>query len=339
MSLFSIFSKNIGIDLGTTNTVIYVENEGIVLNEPSVVAVNKKTGEILSIGNEAREMLGRTPSNIIAVKPMRDGVIADFEIVEKMIRFFIQKVNKTPSLFKPKVAIGVPTGITEVERRAVNESCEQAGARDIFLIEEPLAAAIGANMPTSQPIGNMIVDIGGGTTEIAIISLGSIVLENSIRVGGNEIDSSIIEHIKNEHNIILGERTVENIKINFADVWYVNSKETYVTKGRDSITGLPRSQEITKIDLYNAIKSPIEKIVNGIKLILDRTPPELASDIIDQGIMLSGGGAMIKGLKEYLSKYTGVPVIIAEDPLFCVVKGVGTYLKELRNFKNKKKIL
>lgn len=339
MSIFSIFSKNIGIDLGTTNTLIYVENEGIVLNEPSVVAVDKKTGNIFSIGNEAREMLGRTPGNIIAVKPMRDGVIADFEIVEKMIRYFITKVNKSKSIIKPRVVVGVPTGITEVEKRAVHESCEQAGVREIFLIEEPLAAAIGANMSTSQPMGNMIVDIGGGTTEIAIISLGSIVIENSIRVGGNEMDNSIIEYMKNEHNIILGERTVENLKINFTDVWNVSSKDTYVVKGRDSITGLPRSQNISKIDMFNALKDPIEKITNAIKIALDRTPPELASDIMDQGIMLSGGGAMLKGLKEYISKQTGVPVIIAEDPLFCVVKGTGIYLKELRTMFKKNKIV
>lgn len=339
MKLFSIVAKDIGMDLGTTNTLIYIDGEGIVLNEPSVVAVNKRNNEIISVGSDAKEMLGRTPNNIIAVKPMRDGVIADFEIVEKMIRYFINKINKKNSLIKPRLVIGVPTGITEVEKRAVHESCEQAGIREVFLIEESLAAAIGADMPTSQPIGNMIVDIGGGTTEIAIISLGSIVLESSIRVGGNELDLSIIEYMKNEHNIVLGERTVENLKINFADIWNTNSKELYITKGRDSITGLPRCQEINKLDLMNAMKGSIEKIVNAIKLALDKTPPELASDIMEQGIMLSGGSALLKGLKEYISKQTGVPLIIAQDPLFCVVKGTGIYLNEIRKLKKKSKLM
>jgi len=336
---FSIFARDFGIDLGTANTLVYIEGEGIILDEPSVVAIDKNTQQVLAVGSEAKRMLGRTPGNIIAVRPMRDGVIADFETVEKMIRYFIKKVTSGRSLIKPKIVIGVPSGITEVERRAVRESCEQAGAREIYLIEEPLAAAIGAQMPVNEPAGNMIVDIGGGTTEIAVISLGSMVVENSIRVGGDEFDEAIIQFMKRTHSISIGERTAETIKIEFLDVWNYNSDELYEVKGRDSITGLPRCQMITKAEMRDALEEPIGQVIQEIKTSLDQTPPELASDIIDRGIVLSGGGALIKGLKNLLSEETGVPVIVAEDPLKCVVKGTGIYLMELKNMNRTKKFL
>ncbi len=336
MSLFSVFSKDIGIDLGTVNTLIYIQGKGIILNEPSVVALNKSNNEIISVGSEAKKMLGRTPGSIVAINPMRDGVIADFEIVEKMIRHFINKVINKRSLIKPKIVIGVPTSTTEVERRAVQESCEQAGARDIFLIEEPVAAAIGSNLPVSEPIGNMIVDIGGGTTEIAIISLGSIVVENSIRIGGNQIDKDIINYMKQNHNMDIGDRTAENLKIDFIDLWDIKEKEPYFIKGRDTISGLPKTLPVHKADLKKAIQGSIEKISEAIKSALDKTPPELAADIIENGIVLSGGGALLKGLKNYLSNKMGVPVIIAKDPSLCVVRGTGIYLEQLKTLKKKK---
>lgn len=336
--MISFFPKDIGIDLGTANTLIYVEGQGVILNEPSVVAVEKSTNKIISIGAEAKEMLGRTPNNIIAVRPMRDGVIADFDIVEKMIRYFIKKASGSFSLIKPRISIGVPTSITEVERRAVQESCEQAGVREMFIIEEPLAAAIGAGLPINEPLGNMIVDIGGGTTEIAVISLGSIVVENSIRVGGNEIDRSIINFFKQAYNLLPGDRTTERIKINFIDL-SSNDKEVYSIKGRDAISGLPRAQEVSQLDMREAIREPLESIIAAIKGALDRTPPELAADIIDQGIVLTGGGALLKGLKNYVSANTGVPVILAKDPTLCVAKGTGIYLQQIKSMKWKKRYI
>ena len=335
MDFFSIFSKDIGIDLGTVNTLIYVQNKGIALNEPSVVALDKSNNQIISIGSEAKRMLGRTPGSIVAINPMRDGVIADFEIVEKMIRYFISKTIKKRTLVKPRVAIGVPTGTTEVERRAVQESCDQAGARDILVIEEPIAAAIGAGLPVSEPIGNMIVDIGGGTTEIAVISLGSIVVENSIRVGGNQIDKNIIDYMKKNHNIEIGSRTAEKLKTDFINLWDLKEREAYFVKGRDCITGLPRTLAANKASVKKAISESLDKILNAIKSALDKTPPELASDIIENGIVLSGGGALLKGLKNYIGSRIGVPVIIANDPTLCVVKGTGIYLEQFKKIKRK----
>ncbi len=335
MNFFSIFSKDIGVDLGTVNTLIYVQGKGIILNEPSVVALDKNNNHIISVGTEAKRMLGRTPGSIVAINPMRDGVIADFEIVEKMIRYFISKTIRKRALVKPRVVIGVPTGTTEVERRAVQESCEQAGARDIFLIEEPVAAAIGAGLPVSEPIGNMIVDIGGGTTEIAIISLGSIVVENSIRIGGNEIDKNIIDYMKESHNIEIGVRTAEKLKTNFINLWDLKEKEAYFVKGRDCITGLPRTLAANKASMKKAISESLDKILTAIKFALDKTPPELTSDIIENGIVLSGGGALLKGLKNYIGSKIGVPVIIANEPTLCVVKGTGIYLEQLKKIKKK----
>lgn len=327
--VLSVFSTDFGIDLGTANTLVYVEGEGIVLNEPSVVAIEKSTNQVLAVGHEAKKMLGRTPGNIVAVRPMRDGVIADFDIVEKMIRYFITKVARRRSIIKPRIVIGVPSGITEVERRAVEESCEQAGAREIILIEEPFAAAIGAGLPVDEPAGNMIVDIGGGTTEIAVISLGSMVIESSIRVGGDEFDDAVIQFMKRTHNLIIGERTAETIKIDFLDLYNYKGSEVYEVKGRDSISGLPRTQAITKAEMRDAVEEPMSQVLSAVKAALDQTPAELAADIMERGIVLSGGGALIRGIKNHLSEETGVPVIVAQDPLTCVVNGAGIFLSEI----------
>ncbi|MBN8217514.1 MAG: rod shape-determining protein [Spirochaetes bacterium] len=337
--LLSVFSNDFGIDLGTANTLVYVEGEGIVLNEPSVVAIEKTTNRVLAVGREAKRMLGRTPGNIVAVRPMRDGVIADFDIVEKMIRYFIHNVSKRRNLIKPRIVIGVPSGITEVEKRAVKESCEQAGAREVFLIEEPRAAAIGARMPVDEPAGNMIVDIGGGTTEIAVISLGSMVVENSIRVAGDEFDKAIQEFMRKNHNLIIGETTAENIKIEFIDVYNFKGDETYEVKGRDPMSGLPRTQPITRAEMRDAIEEPLGLVIGAVKAALEQTPPELAADIIERGIVLSGGGALIRGLKNHLSDETGVPVIVAQDPLHCVVNGCGIYLGLIKTMGHKREYL
>lgn len=317
--------------MGTANTLIYMQEVGVVLNEPSVVAVDRVTNGILAIGTEAKNMLGRTPSRITAVRPMRDGVIADFEIVERMIRHFLGKVSRRSNFIRPRVVIGVPSGITEVEKRAVHESCEQAGAREIHLIEEPLAAAIGAGMPIREPAGNMIVDIGGGTTEIAVISLGSMVVENSIRVGGNEFDSAIVQYMKKVHNLVIGDRTAEQIKMYFVDVWNYDNNEKYLVKGRDSVSGLPRVQAVNKMEMRESLWETVCQVISQIKQTLDQTPPELASDILDRGIVLAGGGALIKGLKELLSHETGVPVVLAENPLYSVVIGTGEYLSAMNS--------
>ena len=335
---FTIFAKNLGIDLGTANTLICIEGEEeVIINEPSIVAIDGNTNKVSAVGSEAKMMLGRTPRNITTIRPMKDGVISDFEKVEKMIRYFIRKVTRKKSLFKPILVIGVPSGITEVEKRAVQESCIQAGAREIHLIEEPLVAAIGAEMPINEPAGNMVVDIGGGTTEIAIISLGDMVIDKSVRIGGDEIDEAIIFFMKKAHNLIIGERTAENIKINFLDVWQNSSKETYEIRGRDSVSGLPQNLFLTKQEAKESVENIIYQIITEIKNIFDQCPPELSSDIMDRGIILTGGGATLKGLRELISNQINIPVIIARDPLKCVVKGAAKYLQYL-NEKNKKNL-
>ena len=326
-NLFSVFTKDFAIDLGTANTLISIDGEDILLSEPSVIAIEKATNKVLAVGNDAKEMLGRTPGKITTIRPMKDGVIADFEMVEKMIKHFINRASKKRSLFKPRIAIGVPSSITPVERRAVQESCEQAGAREVIIIEEPLAAAIGAHMPITEPVGNMIVDIGGGTTEIAIISLGDIVIDNSIRIGGDELDNAIIQQIKQNYNLLIGERTAEDIKINFIDVQDTKSREIYEIKGRDNITGLPRTQKITKSEARQFLMETLTQIIQEVKGVLDKTPPELSADIMERGIVLSGGGVLLKGLKTLISDATGTPVITAEKPLTCVVRGASTYIK------------
>jgi rod shape-determining protein MreB and related proteins len=325
------FSNDIGIDLGTANTLIYVKGRGIVLSEPSVVAVKRGTKEIIAIGQEAKKMLGRTPEEIIAIRPLRDGVIADFEMTQKMIRYFIEKVTPR-QIFKskPRIAIGVPSCITEVEKRAVKEAADMAGAKEVFLILESMAAAIGANIPVDEPAGNMICDIGGGTTEISVISLGGMVVTNAIRVAGDEFDNAIIKYIKQQHNLVIGEATSEDVKIRDGNL-YPNPKENKKVqiKGRGAITGLPKVLEIDATEIRKAIQEPINIIIEEIRKTLDQTPPELAADIVERGIVLSGGGALLNGLAKYISTQTGVPVIIAENPMLCVALGAGRFLEKM----------
>jgi len=337
--ILGLFSKDIGIDLGTANTLIYVKGEGIVLCEPSVVAIDKSTNKVLKVGEEAKMMLGRTPGDIVAIRPMMDGVIADFEITEKMIREFISKAYPRRTLIGPRIVIGVPSGITEVEKKAVRDAAEMAGARhgEVYLIEEPMAAAIGANMPITEPAGNMIVDIGGGTTEVAIISLGGMVLSNSIRVGGNELDEAIANYIKKAYNLLIGERTSEEIKIRIGSAFPLPKEESMEVKGRDAVTGLPKTLKITSEEVREAMSGDISSIVHLVISTLEKTPPELASDIVDRGIVLAGGGSLLRGLDKLLLKETGLPIIIADDPLRCVVLGTGKCLEEIKFLKRIKK--
>jgi len=326
-----MFSNDMGIDLGTANTLVHVKGQGIVLCEPSVVAVQAGTGKVLAVGQEAKRMLGRTPGDIVAIRPMKDGVIADFETVEKMIRYFFAKVHKRKTLVRPRVVIGIPSGITEVEKRAVRESAEQAGAREIFLIEEGLAAAIGADIPISEPAGHMVIDIGGGTTEIAVISLGGMVVSDSIRVAGDEFDDAIIKYMRSNYNLVIGERMAEEVKFKLGNAFPEKKTDSMELKGRDSVTGLPKTLELESSEVRKALAEPVKEIVDGIKFALAKTPPELASDISDRGIVLTGGGALLKGLDKHISKETGVPVILAENPLTCVVMGAGKFLEEIKH--------
>ncbi len=334
--LLGLFSNDMGIDLGTSTTLVYVKGQGIVLWEPSVVAINKNTGDILAVGTEAKKMIGKTPAHITAFRPMRDGVIADFEVTEKMIRHFIKKVHNQRSLLHPRIVIGVPSCITEVERRAVRDASEQAGAREIHLIDEPMAAAIGAEVPVQDPAGNMVVDIGGGTTEVAVISLGGMVLSRSVRVAGDEVDEAIISYFKKERNLLIGERTAEETKIRLGSALPEKEEKTIEVKGRDLATGLPKTVKVSSGEMHEAIKGPIKIILNLIKDTLEDTPAELSADLVDRGIILVGGGALLSGLPELLSKETELPVNLAPDPLTCVVLGAGTYLEELEKIKQRK---
>lgn len=336
--ILGLFSKDIGIDLGTANTLIYVKGEGVVLCEPSVVAIEKSTKKILKVGEEAKMMIGRTPGDIMAIRPMMNGVISDFEITEKMIREFISKAYRR-TLIGPRIVIGVPSGITEVEKKAVRDAAEMAGARhgEVYLIEEPMAAAIGANMPITEPAGNMIVDIGGGTTEVAIISLGGIVLSNSIRIGGDELDHALVNYIKKAYNLLIGDRTAEEIKIKIGSAFPLSKDESVEIKGRDVVTGLPKTLKITSEEVREAMSEPISSIVHLVITSLEKTPPELASDIVDRGVVLAGGGSLLRGLDKLLLKETGLPIIIADDPLRCVVLGTGKCLEEIKFLKRIKK--
>ena len=324
----SFIGRDMAVDLGTANTLVYVRGTGVVLNEPSVVAINSDNGSILAVGTEAKRMIGRTPGNIVAVRPLRDGVIADFDTTERMLRYFIQKVHKRRFLAKPRLVICVPSGITGVERRAVEEAGYKAGARKVFIIEEPMAAAIGSGMPIHEPTGNMVVDIGGGTTEIAVISLGGIVVSVSIRVGGDELDEAIIAYVKREYSLLLGERTAEDIKMRVGSAFPLPNEPEAELRGRDLITGLPRTVILPAEEIRKALEEPIQAIVDAVKSTLDRTPPELSGDIMDRGIMLTGGGALLRGLDERLRHETGMPVVIAENPLNCVVLGSGRTVEE-----------
>ncbi|HAR84640.1 MAG TPA: rod shape-determining protein [Clostridium sp.] len=320
-------SRDIGIDLGTANTLVYIKGKGIVLREPSVVAINKNTGKVLAVGNEAKNMIGRTPGNIVAIRPMKDGVIADFDVTEKMLRHFIEKVGGKNSFKSPRIIVCFPSGVTEVEKRAIEEATKSAGAREVGLLEEPMAAAIGAGLPVGEPTGSMVVDIGGGTTEVAIISLGGVVTSMSLRVAGDELDQAIIAYIKKQYNLMIGERTSENIKIQLGSAYEVEEKaENMQIRGRDLISGLPKVVEIGEDEVREALREPVYSIIEAIKTTLEKTPPELAADIMDKGIMLTGGGALLKGLDALIAHETHMPVNIAEIPLDCVAVGTGKAL-------------
>jgi len=324
-----LFSNDIGIDLGTANTLVFVRDRGIVLSEPSVVAINNDTREVIAVGNKAKKMLGRTPINMTALRPMKDGVIADFEITEAMLRYFITEVNKNMRFVPPRVVVAVPSGITEVERRAVRESAYHAGARDVKLLEEPVAAAIGVGLPIEEPTANMIVDIGGGTTEVAIISLAGVVFTRSIRVGGDELDAAIVGYMKRAYNLMIGERTAEEIKVKIGSASPLDEELRLEVKGRDSVAGLPKTLHVTSEEIREALADTIASIVELVRTALERCPPELSADLVDRGFVLAGGGSMIRGLDRMLSDATGLPVIVADDPLSAVANGTGLVLQNL----------
>jgi rod shape-determining protein MreB len=327
-SMFSFIGRDMAVDLGTANTLVYVRGRGIVLNEPSVVSINTKTGAILAVGQEAKRMIGRTPAHIVAIRPLKDGVIADFDVTEKMLRYFIQKVHKRSFLAKPRVVVCVPSGITGVEQRAVEEATISAGARSAYIIEEPMAAAIGVGLPVHEPTGNMVVDIGGGTTEVAVVSLGGIVTSQSIRIGGDELDEAIISYVKKEYSLMLGERTAEEIKMAIASAFPTPDEPQAEIRGRDLVSGLPKTILVSAEEIRRAIEEPVNAIVDAVKNTLDKTPPELASDIMDKGIVLAGGGSLLKGLDERLKHETGMPITIADDPLYAVAVGSGKCLEQ-----------
>jgi len=318
-----------GIDLGTANTLVYVKGQGIVLREPSVVAIDRDTRRVLAIGAEAKRMLGRTPSSISAVRPLKNGVIADFEVTQEMIKYFIRKVHNRRSLLHPRIVIGIPSGITEVERRAVQESAEQAGAREVYLIEEPMAAAIGADLPISEPHGNFIVDIGGGTTEAAVISLGGLVVSKSLDIAGDEMDEAVMMHFRRKYNLLIGETTAEEVKIQIGSVFPLKEEKTMEVKGRDQATGLPKTVLITSEEVRQSLMEPVQLILDVIKNTLEETPAELAADLVDRGIMLAGGGSLLRGLPDLIRQETELPVHRAADPLSCVAMGTGKFLEEL----------
>tara|TARA_B100000886_G_scaffold240570_1_gene168713 strand:+ start:34 stop:1050 length:1017 start_codon:yes stop_codon:yes gene_type:complete len=333
-----MFSSDLAIDLGTANTLVYVRGKGIIVNEPSVVAMTTVRGkmQVLAVGDDAKQMLGKTPGNIKAIRPMSDGVIADFEVAEEMIKHFIKKVNSGSGLASPQVVICVPSGATAVERRAIQESAEAAGARRVFLIEEPMAAAIGADLPVTEPTGSMVVDIGGGTTEVAVLSLGSIVYARSVRVGGDKIDESIISFVRRAHNLLIGETSAERIKkqIGIAFPPEDGVGETMEVRGRDLVNGVPKELTLNQAQISEALTEPVSQIVEAVKVALEKTPPELAADIVDKGIVLTGGGALLKKMDYILQQATGLPVAVPEDPLTCVVRGTGRCLDEMNTLKN-----
>ncbi|HUL52110.1 MAG TPA: rod shape-determining protein [Opitutaceae bacterium] len=328
-NLFGYFSNDIGIDLGTANTLVYVKDKGIVLREPSVVAISTSSRKVLAVGEEAKRMLGRTPGNIQAIRPMKDGVIADFDITEAMLRYFIRKVHSTSFRVAPRVIIAIPSGITEVEKRAVKESATHAGAREVLTIEEPMAAAIGVGLPVDEPAANMIVDIGGGTTEIAIISLAGVVFSKSIRVAGDELDNAIINYMKRAYNLLIGERTAEEIKIKIGSAYPLDEELSMEVKGRDSVAGLPKTIHVTSQEIREALGDTIAAIVDAVRNALERCPPELSADLVDRGFVMAGGGSLLRGIDRLLSEKTGLPVTVADDPLSAVANGTGTVLSDL----------
>ena len=329
---FGKMTKDMGIDLGTANTLVYIKGQGIVVRDPSVVAIRDDSKEVLAVGEEAKRMIGRTPGNIVAIRPMKDGVIADFDVTQSMLSYFIQKAAAKKGVVSPRIAICVPFGVTEVEKRAIEEAARTAGAKDAFLIEEPMAAAIGAGLRIEEPEGNMVVDIGGGTSEIAIISLGGIVTAKSIRLGGDELDEAIVNYVKKEYSLMIGERTAEDVKIRIGSAYKEGEEMEMEIRGRDLISGLPKTMQISSSEVRDALRDPVNSIVDGIKSTLEKTPPELASDIMENGIMLTGGGALLKGLDKLVKEETGMPVKIAENPLDCVAIGTGKSVEDQEIF-------
>jgi len=329
-----VFGKDLGIDLGTANTLVHVKGKGVVLTEPSVVAIQSDNGKVLAVGDEAKRMIGRTPGSIIAIRPMKDGVIADFDVTQAMISYFINKVlgPRTPFI-RPRVIVSIPTGCTTVEERAVREAALQGGAKEAYLIEEPMAAAIGAGLPVHEPTGNLIVDIGGGTTEVAVISLGGIVTARSVRVAGDNMDSAIMQHLKKNYNLLIGERTAEDIKISIGSAMWEGDEEYYEVRGRDLVSGLPKTIKVSSLEIQMALKETVDQIIEGIKVCLEKTPPELASDIIDRGIVMAGGGALLRGLDKLISQETNMPVYACEDPLLAVARGTGKVLENIEVLK------
>lgn len=322
-----VFGKDMGIDLGTANTLVHLKGKGVVLTEPSVLAIQSDSGKVMAVGEEAKQMIGRTPGNIIAIRPMKDGVIADFDVTQAMLKYFITKAlgQRTPFM-RPNIIISIPTGCTTVEERAVREAALQGGAKEAYLIEEPMAAAIGAGLPVEEPTGNLIVDIGGGTTEVAVISLGGIVTARSVRVAGDNMDQAIIQHLKKTYNLLIGERTAEDIKISIGSALWEGPESFYEVRGRDLISGLPQTIKISSLEIQEALKETVDHIIEGIKVCLEKTPPELASDIIDRGILMAGGGALLRGLDKLISQETNIPVYVCDEPLLAVAKGTGKVL-------------
>lgn len=324
------FSNDLAIDLGTANTLVYVKGKGIICNEPSVVVIRKDNKKIVAVGTEAKKMLGKTPSDIIAIKPLKDGVIADFDAAEEMLKYFIKKVHNRRSFVSPRIVIGVPSGITQVEQRAVKDAAQASGAREVYLVGEPIAAAIGVGLPVGEAAGNMIVDIGGGTTDIAVISLDGVVYSKAVRVGGDRMDEALIAYIKRRYNLMIGDRTAEQMKIDIGSAYNTGSEQRVMEiKGRDLISGIPKTATVTEVEIREALSEPVNMILDTIKIILENTPPELAADIVDRGIVLAGGGALLHGLDLFIREKTGLPVIVAEDPLTAVARGVGKMLDEL----------
>jgi rod shape-determining protein MreB and related proteins len=326
--VMGVFSNDVAIDLGTANTLVYLKGKGIVLNEPSVVAVDRTTGKVIAVGKEAKSMLGRTPDEIVAVRPLKDGVIADFEKTEDLLREFIQKALRRRTWVRPRIIICVPSGITEVEKRAVQDSAQHAGAREVLLVPEPIAAAIGVGLPVGKPSGNMIIDIGGGTTEIAVMALNSIVNQQSIRVGGDEMDEAIVQYVKKAYNLLIGEQTAEQIKIKIGSAFRLEQEEEMEIKGRDLVAGIPKTMKISSVEVREALSEPLQQIVDALMQSLEKTPPELASDIVDRGIVMTGGGSLLRGIDMLLREATNLPITVAEDPLSCVVLGTGKILDD-----------
>lgn len=333
MVLTNAFTKDMGIDLGTANTLVFIKGKGIIIREPSVVAIDKFSKQVLAVGEEAKKMIGRTPGNIVAIRPLKDGVIADFDVTQEMLKYFIRKATQKKSLFQPRVVVCVPSGVTEVEKRAVEEATIQAGAKDAFLIEEPMAAAIGAGLPVQEPTGSMVVDIGGGTTEVAVISLGGIVTSKSIRVGGDELDNYIVNYVKKEYSLMIGERTAEEVKIEIGSTMDSNEIGSMDIRGRDLVSGLPKTISISSREINEALREPVNNIIDAIKSTLEKTPPELSSDVMEMGIVLTGGGALLHNLDKLVTIETGIPVRVADSPLDCVALGTGKALESIEILK------